>query len=59
MEKTVEAAKILFLMVAVARKNFGRAAERKAAVTVAFCALAGIVRPSPADRKLIERELAK
>ena len=57
--KTVEAAKALFVIAEVARKNFEKAAERRAAVTIAFCALAGKVKPSAADRKLIERELGK
>ena len=56
---TVAARKILFLMAEAARKDFGSVAEQRVAVTAAFCALAGVTQPSPADRKLIERELAR
>ena len=58
--KTMEAAKVLFLMAEVARKNFaGCAARQRRALTAAFCALAGVIRPSSEHRKLIERELAR
>jgi hypothetical protein len=57
--KSVEAAKVLFLLAEVARTNFGRPAERKSAVTRAFCALAGKTKLSARDERMIERELAK
>jgi hypothetical protein len=57
--RTTVAGKALFVMAAIARQNFAGAAERTAAVTTAYCALAGLIRPSAADRKLITRELAR
>lgn len=56
---TERAARVLFLLVEVARQNFPGMAEQRAAVTAAYCALAGKIRPSVEDRKLITRELAR
>ena len=57
--RAVEARKLLFLMVEVARKNFRGREEVSGAVVAAFCVLAGKRAASEGDMRAIWRELER